>query len=78
MQQPWEKDLAEQRSRELEDLRAWRALIMPLSASANFLFFVALHRTGAATLATVAAFVAASSLSLWMVSLQARIDAMGE
>jgi hypothetical protein len=78
MQQPWEKDIAEQRSRELDDLRSWRALIMPLSAFANFLFFVALHRAGPATLPAVFSFVAASSLSLWTISLQARIDAMDE
>ena len=76
VQQPWEKDVARARARRLEDLRAWRAMVLPLSAFANFLFFVALDKTGSQTMTTVCAFVAASVLTLWTVAVQAQIEGM--
>lgn len=76
MQQPWQKDVEEIVARQLDDLRSWRALVLPLSAFANFLFFVALQRTGAGTMTTAVSFIAASTLTLWTVSVQARIDAL--
>ena len=76
VQQPWEKDVQRARARRLEDLRAWRAMVLPLSAFANFLFFVALDKTGSATVTTVCAFVAASVLTLWTVGVQAQIEGM--
>lgn len=74
--QPWEKDVARTRERLIEDLKAWRAAVLPLSAIANALFFVALERTGSATATTVCAFVAASVLTIWTVAVQAQIDGL--
>lgn len=74
--QPWERDVARAKERLLQDLRAWRAAVLPLSALANGLFFVALERTGEATATTVCAFVAASVLTLWTVAVQAQIDGL--
>ncbi|MDD9942117.1 MAG: hypothetical protein OXU20_13815 [Myxococcales bacterium] len=75
-QQPWEKDVARARARRLEDLRAWRAMVLPLSAFANFLFFVSLEEAGSDTVSTVCALVAASVLTLWTVAIQAQIEGM--
>jgi len=62
------------RTRQLSDLRSWRSLLLPLSAFATVLFFVALRRTGSGSMETALSFVAASSLSLWLVAVQASIE----
>ena len=76
VQQPWEKDVARARARKLDDLRSWRATVLPLSAFANFLFFVALDTTGSDTMATAFAFMAASVFTLWTVAVQAQIEGL--
>ena len=78
VQQPWEKDVARARARRLEDLRAWRAMVLPLSAFANFLFFVALAETGSETMTTACSFIAASVLTLWTVAVQAQIEGINQ
>lgn len=76
VQQPWEKDVENLRERLLEDLRSWRALILPLSAFANFLFFVSLDKLGGGSMSTVLSLMAATGLTLWTVVLQANIEAI--
>lgn len=60
----------------LDDLRSWRAMVLPLSAFANFLFFVSLDRLGSACMSTVLALMAATGLTLWTVVLQLHIEAL--
>lgn len=76
VQQPWEKDVARARARIIDDLKSWRATVLPLSAFANFLFFVALDTTGSTSMTTAVSFVAASVLTLWTVAVQAQIEGL--
>ena len=73
MQQPWERDVAQLRERELELLRAERGLLVPFAAMAHAVFWTALVRTGPETPATALSLVVASTLTLWIVGLQGRI-----
>ena len=68
MREPWREDLERLRELALQDLSFWRFVVVPLSAFATVLFFIALERTGN-SMPTTLAFMAASSLSLWAVAL---------
>lgn len=76
VQQRWEDDAEALRARLMEDLCAWRALILPLSAFANFLFFVSSEQLGFKSLPSLLSLFDAAGLTLWMVVIQVQIEGL--